>query len=180
MTTAPTVLTWNSLSPFITAAVTAAPRAKERPVKGAELLLAGHVQRLSVDRWLVYGGGGDGALDADDVGEHASRSQPCDGGQQLVERGDRHELFADPRHPYTNGLLNSIPRLDAPAGERLNPIPGSVADNLPWDHACAFAPRCSQPIEVCTATMPELESAGSRALRCHNPVQRTEWKEDAR
>jgi peptide/nickel transport system ATP-binding protein len=101
-------------------------------------------------------------------------------GGKIVERGDRHELFADPRHPYTNGLLNSIPRLDAPAGERLNPIPGSVADNLPWDHACAFAPRCSQPIEVCTATMPELESAGSRALRCHNPVQRTEWKEDAR
>ena len=59
MTTATATLTWNSLSPFITAAVTAAPRAKERPVKGAELLLAGHVQRLSVDRWLVYGGGGE-------------------------------------------------------------------------------------------------------------------------
>ena len=67
---------------------------------------------------------------------------------RIVERGERHELFADPRHPYTNGLLGSIPRLDAPRGERLTPIPGSVADNLPWDHACAFAPRCSQPVEV--------------------------------
>ncbi len=51
---------------------------------------------------------------------------------RIVERGERHELFADPRHPYTNGLLGSIPRLDAPRGERLTPIPGSVADNLPW------------------------------------------------
>ncbi len=50
---------------------------------------------------------------------------------RIVERGERHELFADPRHPYTNGLLGSIPRLDAPRGERLTPIPGSVADNLP-------------------------------------------------
>jgi peptide/nickel transport system ATP-binding protein len=90
---------------------------------------------------------------------------------RIVERGERHELFADPRHPYTNGLLGSIPRLDAPRGERLTPIPGSVADNLPWDHACAFAPRCSQPIEVCTAVTPELEQTPRRALRCHNPVR---------
>ena len=90
---------------------------------------------------------------------------------RIVERGERHELFADPRHPYTNGLLGSIPRLDAPRGERLTPIPGSVADNLPWDHACAFAPRCSQPIEVCTSTTPELEVTPRRALRCHNPVR---------
>ena len=90
---------------------------------------------------------------------------------RIVERGERHELFADPRHPYTNGLLGSIPRLDAPRGERLTPIPGSVADNLPWDHACAFAPRCSQPIDVCTSTTPELEETPRRALRCHNPVR---------
>ena len=68
---------------------------------------------------------------------------------RIVERGERHELFADPRHPYTNGLLGSIPRLDAPRGEPLTPIPGSVADNLPWDHACAFAPRCPHALEVC-------------------------------
>jgi peptide/nickel transport system ATP-binding protein len=90
---------------------------------------------------------------------------------RIVERGERHELFADPRHPYTNGLLGSIPRLDAPRGERLSPIPGSVADNLPWTHACAFAPRCSQPIDVCTSTTPALEETPRRALRCHNPVR---------
>jgi peptide/nickel transport system ATP-binding protein len=89
---------------------------------------------------------------------------------RVVERGDRHDIFAQPRHPYTAGLLGSIPRLDAPRGEPLNPIPGSVSDNLPWDHACAFAPRCSQPVEVCTRVTPALEEAGGRALRCHNPV----------
>ena len=90
---------------------------------------------------------------------------------RIVERGERHELFADPRHPYTNGLLGSIPRLDAPRGEPLTPIPGSVADNLPWDHACAFAPRCSNALELCVQTTPELEETPRRALRCHNPVR---------
>ena len=92
-------------------------------------------------------------------------------GGRIVERGDRHDLFAQPRHPYTNGLLASIPRMDAPRGQRLRPIPGSVSDNLPWTSACAFAPRCSQPIEVCTQQMPELEEHHQRALRCFNPVE---------
>ena len=91
-------------------------------------------------------------------------------GGRIVERGDRHPIFREPRHPYTNGLLGSIPRLDT-VGERLTPIPGSVADNLPWDHACAFAPRCSQPVEVCTTNTPTLEESGRRALRCFNPVE---------
>jgi peptide/nickel transport system ATP-binding protein len=91
-------------------------------------------------------------------------------GGKIVERGDRHPLFAEPRHPYTHGLLGSIPRLDGARGERLTPIPGSVADNLPWDSACAFAPRCPNAIEVCVQKQPRLEEEGSRALRCFNPV----------
>lgn len=92
---------------------------------------------------------------------------------RIVERGDRHPLFATPRHPYTHGLLASIPRLDGSRGEKLTPIPGSVSDNLPWANACAFAPRCSQPIDVCVERTPELVEDGSRALRCHNPVEVT-------
>jgi peptide/nickel transport system ATP-binding protein len=91
---------------------------------------------------------------------------------KIVERGERHPLFAAPRHPYTHGLLRSIPRLDAPRGEKLSPIPGSVSDNLPWEHACAFAPRCPNAIGICREVMPQLEPDGpGRALRCHNPVE---------
>ena len=106
----------------------------------------------------------------------------CDGvnvlyAGRIVERAKRHPLFAEPRHPYTGGLLASIPRLDGGRGERLVPIPGSVADNIPWDHACAFAPRCHQEGERCRTVTPELEpdarvrtDGGLRLLRCHYPL----------
>ncbi len=91
-------------------------------------------------------------------------------GGRIVERAQRHRLFGTPRHPYTHGLLGSIPRLDSPAGEDLEAIPGSVVDNLPWTHACAFAPRCPRQIERCTDVAPDAETSGGRLLRCHNPV----------
>ena len=91
---------------------------------------------------------------------------------RIVERGDRHGLFGTPRHPYTHGLLSSIPRLDAPRGEKLNPIVGSVSDNLPWTSSCAFAPRCSHALDVCREQTPRWEiEHGGRGLRCHNPVE---------
>ena len=91
-------------------------------------------------------------------------------GGRIVERADRHELFAHARHPYTHGLLRSIPRLDAPRGEKLVPIRGSVSDNIPWTEGCAFAPRCPNALDVCREQPPELESDGGGMLRCHNPV----------
>ena len=94
-------------------------------------------------------------------------------GGRIVERGERHDLFAEPRHPYTGGLLGSIPSLEGERGARLNPIPGSVADNLPWEHACAFAPRCPNAVDRCTADTPQLEDDGRRALRCFNPLEVT-------
>jgi peptide/nickel transport system ATP-binding protein len=91
---------------------------------------------------------------------------------RIVERGERHTLFAEPRHPYTAGLLHSIPRLDAPRGEKLNPIPGSVNDNLPWESSCAFAPRCPHRLDTCTEKTPRWEiEHGGRGLRCFNPVK---------
>jgi peptide/nickel transport system ATP-binding protein len=89
---------------------------------------------------------------------------------RIVEQADRRTLFARPRHPYTTGLLASIPRLDSDSGEPLRPIPGSPTDTLPWASACAFAPRCTRRLEVCTAQTPALEPDGPRWLRCHNPV----------
>ena len=93
---------------------------------------------------------------------------------RIVEQADRRTLFVDPRHPYTTGLLASIPRLDSVEGAPLRPIPGSPTDTLPWARACAFAPRCTRRLEVCTTVTPELEPEGPRRLRCHNPVPAAE------
>ncbi len=89
---------------------------------------------------------------------------------RIVESAPRRPLFAQPRHPYTGGLLASIPRLDAPRGEPLEPIPGSPNDTIPWSQGCAFEPRCSRSDELCATTTPELGSAGVSALRCHHPL----------
>ncbi|MEJ7649465.1 MAG: ABC transporter ATP-binding protein [Nakamurella sp.] len=94
-------------------------------------------------------------------------------GGRIVERADRHELFAHPQHPYTNGLLASIPRLDGDVGERLNPVRGSVSDNIPWSTGCAFAPRCDNAVDACRVSSPALEPAPvglEHQLRCYNPV----------
>ena len=58
-----------------------------------------------------------------------------------------------PRHPYTGGLLASVPRLDAPRGA-LHPIPGSPTDIRPWAQGCAFSPRCGNRIDPCTQDRP--------------------------
>ena len=92
-------------------------------------------------------------------------------GGKIVERARRHQLFAEPRHPYTHGLLASIPRLDAGRGEKLIPIRGSVSDNIPWEHACAFAPRCPNALPVCREVQPQLAPDQGGLLRCHNPVR---------
>jgi peptide/nickel transport system ATP-binding protein len=89
---------------------------------------------------------------------------------RIVERAQRHRLFGTPRHPYTHGLLRSIPRLDTPPGATLSAIAGSVVDNVPWTSACAFAPRCPRSLQTCVEITPAAEDAGGRLLRCHNPV----------
>lgn len=93
---------------------------------------------------------------------------------RIVEASGRDELFAHPRHPYTGGLLASIPRLDSPRGERLVPIPGSPTQTLPWSQGCAFAPRCPRRQHDCTTDPPDLEPDGDRLLRCHHPLDALE------
>ncbi|MEU8631493.1 ABC transporter ATP-binding protein [Amycolatopsis sp. NPDC048633] len=92
-------------------------------------------------------------------------------GGKIVERAQRHQLFGEPRHPYTHGLLASIPRLDAGRGEKLVPIRGSVSDNIPWEGGCAFAPRCPNALPVCREVSPQLVPDQGGLLRCHNPVR---------
>jgi len=91
---------------------------------------------------------------------------------RIVESADRHELFAHPRHPYTAGLLASVPRLDQPRGTPLHPIKGSARDTIPWSRGCSFAPRCANRVAQCTAETPQLEPDGptGHLLRCFNPV----------
>jgi peptide/nickel transport system ATP-binding protein len=89
---------------------------------------------------------------------------------RIVESTTRNRLFATPRHPYTGGLLESIPRLDAPRGASLRPIPGSPNQTIPWTEGCAFAPRCGNRIDECTSSPPPLKYEGDRDLRCYNPL----------
>jgi peptide/nickel transport system ATP-binding protein len=89
---------------------------------------------------------------------------------KVVETASRRPLFAQPHHPYTVGLLGSIPRLDTVRGEPLTPIPGSVRDVLPWQEGCAYAPRCPRCVDECLAGPPGMTPGpDGRAYRCINP-----------
>ncbi|SDD49918.1 ABC transporter ATP-binding protein [Glycomyces harbinensis] len=84
---------------------------------------------------------------------------------RVVESAPVRELFARPTHPYTVGLLGSIPRLDLGIHEPLTPIRGSIADVIRWKDGCAFAPRCDRVAEPCVAGEPALVGA-VHAHRC--------------
>jgi oligopeptide/dipeptide ABC transporter ATP-binding protein len=81
---------------------------------------------------------------------------------RIVERGTAREIYGDPRHPYTLGLLRSVPRLDEPRRARLVPIPGQPPDLARLPPGCAFVPRCSYAADRCREERPGLEelSAG--------------------
>jgi peptide/nickel transport system ATP-binding protein len=94
---------------------------------------------------------------------------------KIIETADRRELFARPRHPYTGGLLASVPRLDTPRGTPLTPIRGSARDAIPWAQGCAFAPRCDSGeddclTEVAGSTVPLEVDVTGRELRCRHPL----------
>jgi len=76
---------------------------------------------------------------------------------RIVERGTAREIYATPRHPYTLGLLRSVPRLDEPRKAKLQPIPGQPPDLSRLPPGCAFAPRCAYAIERCRLEVPPLE-----------------------
>ncbi len=80
---------------------------------------------------------------------------------RIVERASAAELYANPRHPYTLGLLRSVPRLDEPIRSRLVPIDGQPPDLTRLPAGCAFAPRCTYRVAKCDAQTPALVPAGS-------------------
>jgi len=79
-------------------------------------------------------------------------------GGQVVEQAPVDELFYRPRHPYTWGLLGSLPRLNAEV-ERLVQIPGQPPSLLRPPKGCRFHPRCSYAMDVCRNELPPLEAA---------------------
>jgi peptide/nickel transport system ATP-binding protein len=80
---------------------------------------------------------------------------------RVVEEAPVGELFARPRHPYTQGLIRSIPRLDRGGRKaRLEAIPGVVPNLLDPPPGCRFAPRCRFVMAACTASQPELREVG--------------------
>ena len=79
---------------------------------------------------------------------------------KMVEQGPVDEIFYEPGHPYTMGLLRSMPRVDAESYERLIPIEGSPVDMLNPPEGCPFAPRCEHAMKVCLQKMPPYVELG--------------------
>jgi oligopeptide transport system ATP-binding protein len=93
----------------------------------------------------------------------------------IVERAETHELYGRPRHPYTVGLLQSIPRLDAQGRGELVPIQGQPPDLSRDIPGCPFAPRCFNAQDRCRQEMPPLEAAPNAApgheVACWYPAE---------
>jgi oligopeptide/dipeptide ABC transporter ATP-binding protein len=79
---------------------------------------------------------------------------------RIIEQADAREIYANPRHPYTLGLLRSVPRLDEPRRARLDPIQGQPPDLTRLPPGCAFSPRCGYRVERC-GEAPALESVAT-------------------
>ena len=80
---------------------------------------------------------------------------------KIVEQGTAREIYANPRHPYTLGLLRSVPRLDEPRRARLQPIPGQPPDLSRLPVGCSFAPRCAYVVDRCREQQPPLEEVAA-------------------
>ena len=94
---------------------------------------------------------------------------------RIIERATAREVYANPRHPYTLGLLRSVPRLDEPIRERLVPIEGQPPDLTRLPPGCAFTPRCAFKVARCEAEAPALEAvaAGGHVAACWESARLT-------
>jgi oligopeptide/dipeptide ABC transporter ATP-binding protein len=101
---------------------------------------------------------------------------------RIVEQGTKRDLFYDPEHPYTWGLLGSIARLDRPRPKRLTAIKGLPPSMLRLPDGCSFGPRCPHRFDRCVEEVPELTDkvGGGHLDACHLAVaQKRERRESA-
>jgi peptide/nickel transport system ATP-binding protein len=100
---------------------------------------------------------------------------------RIVEQGDKEQIFYDPQHPYTWGLLGSIARLDRPKVQRLTAIAGQPPSLINRPRGCSFRPRCPQAFDRCRAEDPALtEKVGGGHLdACHLTVEEKRSRRDA-
>ncbi|PKL23427.1 MAG: peptide ABC transporter ATP-binding protein [Spirochaetae bacterium HGW-Spirochaetae-3] len=86
---------------------------------------------------------------------------------RIVERGNADEIFADPKHPYTQGLIKSVPRLDKISTQRLYSIPGQPPNVINLPDCCPFFPRCERAMDVCKTKYPKVaELSAKRSVAC--------------
>ncbi|MDA8220792.1 ABC transporter ATP-binding protein [Desulfosporosinus sp.] len=85
---------------------------------------------------------------------------------KIVEEADVKTLFEQPQHPYTVGLLQSIPQIDHESDEHLFMIKGMVPNPLHMPSGCSFSDRCDRCMERCTKEMPELQEINGHKVRC--------------
>jgi oligopeptide transport system ATP-binding protein len=98
-------------------------------------------------------------------------------GGMFMETGSAQQVFGRPRHPYTLGLLQSVPRLDAARKSALRPIEGNPRDMLSPPSACPFQPRCRYDVEESSKSVPPLvEIEPGHKVACFNPVPAEEWQ----
>jgi len=88
-----------------------------------------------------------------------------------VEQGTATQIFANSRHPYTRGLLRSVPRLDLPRARQLETIEGQPPDMRQLGVGCAFAPRCAYRTEVCAVAPQLIALPEGRYAACHHEGQ---------
>jgi len=87
-------------------------------------------------------------------------------GGNMVEYGTAEQIFSDPKMPYTQGLLSSLPRLDQNERKRLEPIKGQPPNLLRLPPGCAFAPRCAYRMPICDEPVPLYDFGGGHVARC--------------
>ena len=97
---------------------------------------------------------------------------------KVVEHATCDQIFDEPLHPYTAGLMNCIPRLDGDDTKELSVIEGMVPSFDDMPEGCAFCPRCPYAKEICRKQMPELEEVNGRRVRCFKYMKG--WEESAK